>query len=331
MRQPAILTAAILFASFCVHSTIAQSKQPVDYVSPNIGSVSQLLTPTMPFVQVPHDMARLAPVTTPGIQDRYLADKIFGFSPGVGMVMVSTGDVSTKLADYASDFGHDFETATPYYYAADLQTWSSKAEFTATRQTALYRFTLAASPHAHVVFSLGPGSELTVAGPNAVQGSQRITGTVSTAVDLNKETRLYFYAEFAKPFGSYQTWQSGELTHETSVRGDHIGFVTTQTTTAGEQVEVRVGISYISAEQAQRNLHRDTGGKSFEAIKLGTRGLWNNALGKVNITGAPSASGRSFNCALAVARPHDRYYRGLSLLLGLRPHYPRCGRARLLR
>jgi hypothetical protein len=68
----------------------------------------------MPFVQVPHGIARLAPVTTPGIQDRYLADKIFGFSPGVGMVMVSTGDVSTKLADYASDFDHDFETATPF-------------------------------------------------------------------------------------------------------------------------------------------------------------------------------------------------------------------------
>jgi putative alpha-1,2-mannosidase len=74
------------------------------------------------------------------------------------MVMVSTGDVSTKPVDYASDFDHDFETATPYYYAADLQTGSSKAEFTATKQAALYRFTLPASPHAHVVFSLGPGS-----------------------------------------------------------------------------------------------------------------------------------------------------------------------------
>lgn len=298
MRQPAILTAAILFASFCVYSTIAQSKQPVDYVSPNIGSVGQLLTPTLPFVQVPHGMARLAPVTTPGIQDRYLADKIFGFSPGVGMVMVSTGDVSTKLADYASDFDHDFETATPYFYAADLQTWSSRAEFTATRQAALYRFTLAASPHAHVVISLGPGSELTVAGPNAVQGSQRIIGTVSTAVDLSKETRLYFYAEFAKPFGSYQTWQSGELTHETSVRGDHIGFVTTQATTAGEQVEVRVGISYISTEQAQRNLHRDTEGKSFEAIKVRTRGLWSDALGKVNTTGGTQRQRTIFYTAL---------------------------------
>jgi hypothetical protein len=87
----------------------------------------------MPFVQVPDGMARLEPATTPGIQDRCFADKIFGFSPGVRMAMVSVGEVSTKLADCASDFDHDFETATPYYYAADLQTWSSKAEFTVTR------------------------------------------------------------------------------------------------------------------------------------------------------------------------------------------------------
>jgi predicted alpha-1,2-mannosidase len=317
MRQPAIITAAILFASFCANSAIAQSEQPVDYVSPNIGSIGQLLTPTMPFVQIPHGMARAAPVTTPGIQDRYLADKIFGFSPGVGMIMVSTGDVSTKPADYASDFDHDFETATPYYYAADLQTWSSKAEFTATRQAVLYRFTLAASPHAHIVFSLGPGSQLTVAGSNSVQGSQRITGTVATAVDLSKETRLYFYAEFVKPFDSYQTWQSGELTHETSVRGDHIGFVTTQATTAGEQFEVRIGVSYISTDQAQRNLHRDTAGKSFEAIKDGTRARWNDVLGKVSTTGGTQRQRTIFYTALwrSLGRmtnitEDDRYFSG---------------------
>jgi predicted alpha-1,2-mannosidase len=298
MRQPAIITAAILFAFFCANSASAQHEEPVDYVSPNIGSIGQLLTPTMPFVQVPHGMARAVPVTTPGIQDRYLADKIFGFSPGVGMVMVSTGDVSSKPADYASDFDHDFETATPYYYAADLPTWSSKAEFTATRQAALYRFTLAASPNAHIVFSLGPGSELTVAGPDSVRGSQRITGTVATAVDLNKETRLYFCAEFVKPFNSYQTWQSGELTHETSVRGDHIGFVTTQATTAGEQFEVRIGVSYISTEQAQRNLHRDTAGKSFEAIKDGTRALWNDVLRKVSTIGGTQGQRTIFYTAL---------------------------------
>jgi putative alpha-1,2-mannosidase len=114
---------------------------------------------------------------------------------------------------------------------------------------------------------MGKGAELTVVGPNALQGSQRITGTVATAVDLTKETRLYFYAEFARPFGSYKTWQNHNLQHESSVRGDAIGFVSTQSTVAGEQIEVRGGLSYISVDQAKRNLLLHAGGKGFEAVK----------------------------------------------------------------
>src|SRR5580693_4639498 len=97
-------------------------KDPVDYVSPNIGGIGQLLTATVPYVQTPYGMARLAPMTTPGITDRYLADKIYGFPAGPALLMASTGDTSTRRDTYASDFDHDFETATPYYYAVDLAT-----------------------------------------------------------------------------------------------------------------------------------------------------------------------------------------------------------------
>ena len=51
----------------------AKRMEPVDYVSPNIGGIGQMLTATVPYVQTPHGMARLAPITTPEIKDRYLA------------------------------------------------------------------------------------------------------------------------------------------------------------------------------------------------------------------------------------------------------------------
>lgn len=127
------------------------SKEAVDYVSPNIGGIGQLLTATIPYVQLPHGMARLAPVVTPGITDRYLADKIYGFPAGPALLMVSVGESGTKPEDYASQYDHDFETVTPYYYEADLQTWRARAEFTAAKQAGYYRFTLPASPHAHIV------------------------------------------------------------------------------------------------------------------------------------------------------------------------------------
>src|SRR5665213_3493676 len=118
----------------------AKHKELVDYVSPNIGGIGQLLTATVPYVQTPHGMARLAPITTPGINDRYLADNIYGFPAGPAMLMISTGKVSTQPKDYASTFDHDFETTTPYYYAADLQSWGIKAEVTATQTATYYRF-----------------------------------------------------------------------------------------------------------------------------------------------------------------------------------------------
>src|SRR5580693_3962286 len=96
----------------------AKRMEPVDYVSPNIGGIGQLLTATIPYVQTPHGMARLAPVTTPGITDRYLADSIYGFPVGPAVLMASTGKVGTNPAAFASKFDHDFETATPYYYQA---------------------------------------------------------------------------------------------------------------------------------------------------------------------------------------------------------------------
>jgi hypothetical protein len=105
-----------------VASLSKEEKQPVDYVYPNIGGIGQLLTATIPYVQYPHGMARLAPITTPGVTDRYLADKIYGFPAGPAMLMASVGSQSNRPEAYASEFDHDFETSTPYYYAADLET-----------------------------------------------------------------------------------------------------------------------------------------------------------------------------------------------------------------
>ena len=189
----------------------AKRMDPVDYVSPNIGGIGQLLTATVPYVQTPHGMARLAPVTTPEIKDRYLADKIYGFPAGPAMLMISSGKVSTQPKDYASTFDHDFETTTPYYYAADLQSWGIKAEFTASQTAAYYRFVLPADSTAHLVLSMEDGSELRVVGNSAVEGSEKVGGTVAQLSENDGETREYFYAEFSKPFRHYQTWQKDAL------------------------------------------------------------------------------------------------------------------------
>lgn len=275
-----------------------QKRDPVDDVSPNIGGIGQLLTATIPYVQYPHGMARLYPITTPGITDRYLADKIYGFPAGPAVLMASTGDIGTSSAVYASDFDHDFETATPYYYQSDLTSWNIKAEITATQEAGDYRFTFPASQHAHLVLSLGKNAEIAVAGNSAVSGSQQIDGNIAQTTTQSGETRQYFYAEFSKPIASYQTWNHDVLVRKEQQSGDQIGLVTDFGSTAGEVVEVRVGFSYISTEQAHRNLEREIPGYDFDHVKAAARAAWNNSLGSVQIAGGSERQRTIFYTAL---------------------------------
>ncbi len=274
------------------------ARQPVDYVDPNIGGIGQLLTATVPYVQYPFGMARVAPMTTPSITDRYLADKIFGFPAGPALLMASEGAEGTKPEVYASDFDHDFETATPYYYEADLQTWKIKVEATTTREAAYYRLTYPACEHSHLVLSLRDHAELRVEGPAAVEGSEQAGGNVAELASSQGETREYFYVEFSRPQKSWKTWQNDTFGSSTRISGDNIGFVTDSATADGQTLEVRVGLSYISADQARRNLEREIPDWGFDAVRQQARTVWNQALGQVATVGGTERQRTIFYTAL---------------------------------
>jgi predicted alpha-1,2-mannosidase len=297
MKYTASIAAVFLSASSCLPAASSSPKPPVDYVSPNIGSIGQMLGPTLPFVQYPYGMSRLVPFVTPTVEDRYLADKIYGFTAGPGMIMVSTGAASTNARDYASDFDHDFETATPYYYAADLETWHARAEMTTAQEAAIYRFRLPTGVEAHIELAMAEGADLTVVDHTTVQGSQRITGTVAKVTDMTGMTREYFYAEFSKPFTSYQTWRGDLLSANQTQAGDHIGFVS-NSSSGGEPIEVRIGISYISIKQAQLNLRREIPTWNFDGVKAQTRRVWNRALSRIEANGGTEKQRTVFYTAL---------------------------------
>jgi predicted alpha-1,2-mannosidase len=288
---------ALLGIGSCISSG-QNAKEPVDYVSPNIGGIGQLLSATIPYVQYPHGMARLYPITTPGINDRYLADKIYGFPAGPAVLMASTGNIGTTDASYSSDFDHDFETTTPYYYEADLQSWSIKAELTVTPEAAFYRFTYPVNPHAHLSISLDRHAELEILNGTSIAGSQQVDGPIVQTASADGETRQYFYAEFSRQLPGLQTWQNGALSQEKEQSGDHIGFVADMPTAAGETIEVKVGISYISVEQARRNLEREIPDWDFNHTKAEARSAWNSALSAVRATGGTECQKVIFYTAL---------------------------------
>jgi predicted alpha-1,2-mannosidase len=267
-------------------------KEPVDYVNPNIGTIGHLLTATVPYVQYPHGMARLAPVTTPGTQDRYLADKIFGFPAGPATLMAYTGELSYDPARIASHYDHDFETATSYWYKVRLDDSDIEAEFTASALAGYYRFTFPTSVHAHVSLSMRSG-EIEAAGPNAVSGSG--TGGRGRGGDGGPD---FFYAEFSKPLAGYRTWQGSNLSQDPQQSGSNVGLATDLASAAGQQIEVRVGISHISVEQAHKNLEREIPNWGFDAAKAKARAIWNQALGAIQVKGGTQRQRTIFYTAL---------------------------------
>ncbi|HUX46267.1 MAG TPA: GH92 family glycosyl hydrolase [Terracidiphilus sp.] len=321
IRIAIVAALSLMLSGAALSAQTRAQKAPVDFVSPNIGGIGQLLTATIPYVQCPHGMARLYPITTPGITDRYLADKIYGFPVGPAMLMASVGKESTAAADYASDFDHDFETATPYYYGADLQTWGIRAELTATQQAGYYRFTFPANPHAHLALSMGADASLQVVGDRAVEGSQLYEGPIAHLADGGNQTRQYFYVEFSRPFASFRTWQqdtwSRSAPRQSSPSDGQLGFVSDFPSAAGEQVDVRVGISFISTDQARRNLQREIPAWTFEQTKASTRAVWNRALARITVVGGSDRQRTIFYTALyrSLSRMTDitedgKYYSG---------------------
>ena len=299
------LSCAVLLG-FCLLSTAAaqKPKDPVDYVDPNIGGIGQLLQPTYPLVYLPYAMMRISPITTPGIKDRYLADKIYGFPGGGGVVMMPTsGPAETEPDRYASLYDHDLETATPYYYAVLLEKYNIEVEYTVSERAAFYRFAFPANSPAHVLFSVRGGSDLKMLGTKAISGSQRAMGG-----------QTYFFAEFSEPCTSSQEWQGMQVPRNRNQQPAH-GLGIVADFPPGRRVSVRVGISYISIEQAQRNLEREIPTWEFQHAKAQARAVWSRALGQIAVKGGTEEQRTIFYTGLyrTFEKPvnwaeEDRYY-----------------------
>ncbi len=297
-----IAISGILFLIGFTCSVFGQD--PVDYVNPNIGQIGQLLKATTPDVQLPRGMIRLIPRTTPGIRDIYLADKIYSFlvtslsndfSGGLGMfsITATTGDISIDADKNASWFDHDSEKATPYYYYVLLENNNIEAEYTVTDHSAFYRFTFPKAVNSNILIGLLQNSEIKITGDNTIEGYQ----TYSRGRDTGR--KLYFHSEFSKPLISSGSWVGKEITPgEKEKAGSNIGIYSSWLAAKGGQVQVKVGFSYISTDQARQNLQKEIADWDFERVKSTGRKLWNNELSKIKIKGGTESQRSIFYTSL---------------------------------
>jgi predicted alpha-1,2-mannosidase len=254
------------------------------YVDPNIGTVAPLLTTKAPTVHRPHSMVRVYPVTKPGLNDRYLSDRIYGFALNmpayryghVTELMPLSGKLTFNRDASARLFDHDLEEVHPWCHRVLLEEDDILAEWTTTERAVMYRFTYSQKDSCYLLFRAGRKAGFKVTGESTLTGWEEF-----------EQTRQYFHAEFSQPFTASGSFGSGDET------GIYVRFNDPQKT-----LEVRAGISFISEDQAAVNLHRETDGKSFETIREEGRRIWSAALGAIRVKGGTERQRRIFYTSL---------------------------------
>ena len=290
----------------------AQAKDFTQYVNPLMGTLSsfELSTGnTYPAIARPWGMNFWTPQTGKmgdGWQYVYTANKIRGFkqthqpSPWINdygqfSIMPVTGKPEFDEDKRASWFSHKGEIALPYYYKVYLAEYDVVTEFTPTERAVLFRFTFPENENSYVVVdAFDKGSYIKI-----IPEQNKIIGyTTRNSGGVPDNFKNYFVIEFDKPF-SYQASvaDSALVENQSEQTAGHAGAIIGFKTRKGEIVHARVASSFISFEQADRNL-KELGSDSFETLVQKGQDAWNQILGKIEVDGGNLDQYRTFYSCL---------------------------------
>jgi predicted alpha-1,2-mannosidase len=155
------------------------------------------------------------------------------------------------------------------------------AEVVPTERAAMFRLTFPKSDSSFVVLdAFDKGSSVTI-----VPGENKIIGyTTRNSGGVPDNFKNYFVLEFDHPFTYRYAVADGRLdAGKLSATCNHAGAIVGFKTRRGEQVHVRVASSFISAEQAERNLD-ELGHGSFETLRQKGCQRWNDVLGRIEVS-----------------------------------------------
>ena len=306
------LLIAVLLLAGC-SKTVEMVNNPVEYVSTLVGTLSHHAFSTgntYPAVALPWGMNFWTPQggrMGDGWAYRYDQNWIRGFkqthqpSPWINdygqFAIMPVSDASRVNENArASWFSHKSETAKPYYYQVYLADHDINVELTPTERAAAFRFTFPKGENSGVVIdALDKGSYVKVLREeNAIVGY-----TTKNSGGVPDNFRNWFVIKFDKPIEGYTLWAGPEMGLRGGVEyeGDHALVSVAFATERGEVVNLKAASSFISLEQAWRNL-AEVEGRKFDEIKSAARDRWNDVLGRIEVGGGTEEQYRTFYSCL---------------------------------
>lgn len=323
------ITITILFIISCFLSCTKAVKSPVDWVDTQLGATHCRWFYYTPAA-LPFGMAKLAPTTDAygsigswlpnGYDDRHTS--IEGFAhlhefqiggivtmPVVGPLKTLPGTLDNPDSGYRSRFDKVTEQAVPGYYGVTLSDYNVKVELTATERVGYHRYTYPQADTARILFDIGhpQGESAKVVdtyicyepSTHAIKGFLECYPVYATLCDKGNTVKSYFYARLPEKVSSYGTYRDS-ITYADSLQisGVGTGMYIEFPTVAGEEVEMQVGLSYTSMENAKMNLDKETAGQNFDKVKANARKKWNDCLSRIEVEGGTDADKTKFYTGL---------------------------------
>ena len=319
----------ILGAAALASCSSGVNEEILGYVNPNIGTVHSrwfVYTPA----SVPFGMAKLGASTNGtygnvqgweavGYEDTHTSIDGFPcfheFQVGGLSLMPVNGEVKTTPArlenpqdGWRSTFDKSDEEAHPGYYSVLLKDYGIRAELTATKRVGFQRYTFPASESSHIIFNVGnrEGESGNVRDSYAVCDGNVVSGYIVTEPEYVKKYQagatvcMYFYATLSKAPESVSGFQyyGSELKDGNSIQGPGAVLVLNYKTSENEQIDVKLGLSYTSVENAKANYMAEAEDLSFDNARRSAAEDWSEQLSRIEVKGGSEDSRIKFYTGL---------------------------------
>jgi len=303
-----IILIGIMLMNFACSSGQRQASEDlVKYVDPMIGTAGH--GHTFPGATTPFGMIQLSPSNDNRAWDwcsgyHYSDSVLKGFAhnhvsggglgafgdfllmPTSGELKLSPGSDANPDDGYRSRFSHDTEKPHAGYYTVHLDDYDIKVELTATPRVGFHRYTFNNSGENHIIIdpthSVREGvriTEIEILSDIELRGSKTSNGAAGPRT-------VYFYAQFSKPFDKSGIAIDNSIANNKAKasKKNALAFVS-YNLSSGDQVEVKLALSYVSYAGAKMNFDAEAKNTNFDSALKNAEELWLEKLSKFEIKG----------------------------------------------
>ncbi|MGC4233701.1 MAG: GH92 family glycosyl hydrolase [Niabella sp.] len=289
-------------------TSLAQKKEPrlTGFVNPFIGTTTLWDSAdlgykpthrawggeTFPGASLPNSMVQATPVTMwrSGSGYQYEDTVIYAFahtSKGhwnlcYAPFIAVSGNVAPKT--YYSRFTHANESASPGYYQVYLEKYGINAEVTTTLRCAYHRYSYKNGKNKKLLADLSRSNEKVHDWKIEQKGDNSFAGYQKTG------TSFFFYAVASHRIKNIETLKDGDA--EVTI----VNYADNKN--VSDPLEIKIGFSYVSVENARMNLESEMMSKSFEQVKTDAENTWEALLTKIKVSGGTADQKETFYSTL---------------------------------